>query len=80
MSEFNLSEFMCINIPGYGLTTEFLPVAKVKEFIKKLKEELRGSGCEAQKDGDTDLSRGFRVAIAYCLKEIDKLAGDLSKW
>ena len=46
----------------------------VKEFIKKLKEEIRNIGCEVQKDKSTT-SEDYRFALRDCLNLIDKLAG-----
>ena len=57
-----------------------IPTDDIKEFIKKLKEELREMGCNAQKVSEKAISRGYRIALSECLKEIDKLAGEeLSK-
>ena len=75
MKEFNLSDNVSENVLG-----KFYREQYVKEFIKKLKEELREMGCNAQKVSEKAISRGYRIALSECLKEIDKLAGEeLSK-
>ena len=47
----------------------------IKRFVQKLKDIMKEMGCGAQKDGDDDLSLGFRYALKDTLYQIDKIFG-----